>query len=41
MRQLTIAERLTAAVLLPLAAVLSAPFLTATLMPSLDQENAT
>ena len=41
MRQLTIAERLTAAVLLPLAAVLSAPFLTATLMPSLDQETAT
>ncbi|MGA2566540.1 MAG: hypothetical protein ABSF41_06910 [Pseudolabrys sp.] len=41
MRQLTIAERLTAAVLLPLAAVLSAPFLTATLMPFLDQENAT
>lgn len=39
MRQLTIAERLTAAVLLPLAAALSGPFLTATLMPSLDRAN--
>ena len=41
MRQFTIAERLTAAVLLPLAAMLSVPFLTAALMPFLDQANAT
>jgi methyl-accepting chemotaxis protein len=41
MRQLTIAERLTAAVLLPLAAMLSVPFLTAALMPFLDEANAT
>ena len=41
MRQLTIAERLTAAVLLPLTAVLSGPFFTAALMPSLDQANVT
>ena len=39
MRQLTIAERLTAAVLLPLTAALSGPFLTATLLPSLDKAN--
>ncbi len=41
MRQLTIAERLTAAVLLPLIAALSGPFLTATLLPSLDKANIT
>ena len=41
MRQFTIAERLTAAVLLPLAAMLSVPFLTAALMPFLDEANAT
>jgi methyl-accepting chemotaxis protein len=41
MRQLTIAERLTAAVLLPLAAMLSVPFLAAVLMPFLDEANAT
>ena len=41
MRQLTIAERLTAAVLLPLIAALSGPFLTATLLPSLDKANVT
>ena len=41
MRQLTIAERLTAAVLLPLTAALSGPFLTAMLLPSLDQANLT
>jgi len=40
MRQLTIAERLTAAVLLPLAAMLSVPFLTAVLMRFLDEANA-
>ena len=40
MRQFTIAERLTAAVLLPLAAMLSVPFLTAALMPFLDETNA-
>ena len=40
MRQLTIAERLTAAVLLPLAAMLSVPFLTAALMSFLDEANA-
>ena len=36
MRQFTIAERLAAAVLLPLAAMLSVPFLTAVLTPYLD-----
>jgi HAMP domain-containing protein len=41
MRQFTIAERLTAAVLLPLAAMLSVPFLTAALMPFLDPAHAT
>lgn len=41
MRQLTIAERLAAAVLLPLTAALSGPFLTAALLPSLDQANLT
>ena len=41
MRQLTIAERLTAAVLLPLTAALSGPFLTAALLPSLDRANLT
>jgi methyl-accepting chemotaxis protein len=40
MRQFTIAERLTAAVLLPLAAMLSVPFLTAALMPFIDAANA-
>jgi hypothetical protein len=40
MRQLTIAERLSA-VLLPLAAMVSVPFLTAALMPFLDEANAT
>jgi methyl-accepting chemotaxis protein len=41
MRQFRIAERLAAAVLLPLAAMLSVPFLTAALMPYLDETNAT
>jgi len=41
MRQFTIAERLTAAVLLPLAAMLSVPFLTAVLMPFLDPAHTT
>ena len=41
MRQLTIAERLAVAVLLPLAALLSVPLLTAALLPSLDPANAT
>src|SRR5580693_6233185 len=41
MRQFTIAERLTAAVLLPLVAVLSARILTALLRPFLDQANLT
>ncbi len=41
MRQLTIAERLTAAVLLPLAAMLSVPFLTAALMRYFGVANAT
>ncbi len=41
MRQFTIAERLAAAVLLPLAALLSVPFLTAALMPYLDAANTT
>ncbi len=41
MRQFTIAERLTAAVLLPLAAALSGPFLTAMLLSSLDKANVT
>ena len=41
MRHFTIAERLAAAVLLPLAALLSVPFLTAALMPFLDPANAT
>ena len=40
MRQFTIAERLSA-VLLPLAAIVSVPFLTAALMPFLDEANAT
>ena len=40
MRQLTIAERLAAAVLLPLAALLSVPLLTAALLPSLDPADA-
>jgi methyl-accepting chemotaxis protein len=40
MRQLTIAERLTAAVLLPLTAMLSVPFITAALMPFLDGAHA-
>ena len=40
MRQFTIAERLIAAVLLPLAAMLSVPFLTAALMPFLGEANA-
>jgi methyl-accepting chemotaxis protein len=41
MRQFKIAERLAVAVLLPLAALLSVPFLTAALMPFLDQADAT
>jgi methyl-accepting chemotaxis protein len=41
MRQFTIAERLAAAVLLPLVAVLSAPVLTALLRPFLDEANLT
>ena len=41
MRQLTIAERLTAAVLLPLAVALLGLFAVATLMPWLDQADAT
>ncbi len=41
MRQFTIAERLAAAVLLPLAALLSVPLMTAALMPFLDPANAT
>jgi hypothetical protein len=41
MRQLTIAERLTAAVLLPLAAMLSVPFLTSALLPFFGAANAT
>jgi methyl-accepting chemotaxis protein len=41
MRQFTIAERLAAAVLLPLIAVLSAPVLTALLRPFLDEANLT
>jgi methyl-accepting chemotaxis protein len=41
MRQLTIAERLTAAVLLPLAAALLGPVAAAIVMPSLDRANAT
>ena len=41
MRQLTIAERLTAAVLLPPAAMLSVPFLTAALMRYFGVANAT
>ena len=41
MRQFTIAERLVAAVLLPLVAVLSAPVLTALLRPFLDEANLT
>src|SRR5271169_2588037 len=40
MWQLTIAERLIAAVLLPLAAVLSVPFVRAALTPLLGQANA-
>ncbi len=40
MRQLTIAERLAAAVLLPLVAMLSVPFLTAALMPFLGDGSA-
>ena len=40
MRQLTIAERLTAAVLLPLAAALLGPIVVAIMMPSLDRANA-
>jgi hypothetical protein len=41
MRQLTIAERLTAAVLLPLAGALLGPVAAAIVMPSLDRANAT
>jgi methyl-accepting chemotaxis protein len=41
MRQFTIAERLAAAVLLPLVALLSVPLLTAALMPYLDAANTT
>jgi methyl-accepting chemotaxis protein len=41
MRQLTIAERLTAAVLLPVAAMLSVPFLTSALLPFFGAANAT
>jgi hypothetical protein len=41
MRQLTIAERHAAAVLLPLAAMVSVQFLTAALMAFLDEANAT
>jgi len=41
MRQFSIAERLAAAVLLPAAAMLSVPFVTAALMPYLDAANAT
>ena len=41
MRQLTIAERLIAAVFLPLAAMLSVPFVTAALMPFLGRANET
>ena len=41
MRQFTIAERLAAAVLLPLVAMLSAPVLTALLRPFLDEANLT
>jgi methyl-accepting chemotaxis protein len=40
MRQFTIAERLIAAVLLPLAAILAVPYLTAALVPSVDEANA-
>ncbi len=41
MRQLTIAERLIAAVFLPLAAMLSVPFLTAALTPVVGRANET
>src|SRR6185437_1572925 len=41
MRQFTIAERLAAAVLLPLVALLLVPLLTAALMPYLDAANTT
>jgi methyl-accepting chemotaxis protein len=41
MRQFTIAERLTVAVLLPLAALLSAPLLTAVLLPFLGADEVT
>jgi methyl-accepting chemotaxis protein len=41
MRQFTIAEQLAAAVLLPLVALLSVPFLTVALMPYFDKANAT
>ena len=41
MRQLTIAERLIAAVFLPLAAMLSVPYVTAALMPFIGRANET
>ena len=41
MRQFTIAERLAAAVLLPLAALLSVPLITAALLPFIDPANTT
>ena len=41
MRQFTIAERLAAAVLLPLAALLSVPLIIAALMPFIDPANTT
>ena len=40
MRQFTIAERLMAATLLPLSAMLAVPYLTAALLPFLGEANA-